>query len=73
MDDLRKNNVDIMTIGQYLQPTSKHLDVKEYVHPDKFEYYKNIAEEKGFLYVASGPFVRSSYNAAIGIDKVRAL
>lgn len=71
MDDLRNNDVDIMTMGQYLQPTSKHLEVKEYVHPDKFEHYRLIAEEKGFLYVASGPFVRSSYNAAIGIDKIR--
>jgi lipoic acid synthetase len=71
MDDLREIDCDILTIGQYLQPSKEHIQLKEYIHPDIFEKYKKIAEEKGFKYVASGPFVRSSYNAALGIDKVR--
>ncbi len=64
MDDLRKADVDIMTIGQYLQPSPMHLEIKEYVHPDKFREYKKAALEKGFKAVFSGPFVRSSYRAA---------
>jgi len=66
LKDLRNVGVDIVTIGQYLRPSShkKFLEVKEYVHPEKFEYYKKIALEMGFLYCASGPFVRSSYKAA---------
>lgn len=65
LKDLRETGVDIVTIGQYLRPTShkKFLEVKEYVHPEKFEYYKNIALEMGFLYCVSGPLVRSSYKA----------
>lgn len=63
MDDLRAISVDVFTLGQYLRPTLKHIEVSEYVPPEKFEYYKKIAESKGFLYVASGPFVRSSYKA----------
>lgn len=63
MDDLRKIGVDALTIGQYLQPSGLHIAVTEFVHPDVFEEYKKIGEEKGFLYVASGPFVRSSYRA----------
>ena len=63
MKDLRKINVDILTIGQYLRPSEKHLEVKEYVEPEKFEFYKIMGEDLGFLYVASGPFVRSSYKA----------
>lgn len=63
MDDLRAVNCDVLTIGQYLQPTKLHLTVNEYVPPERFEFYKKIAEEKGFLYVASGPFVRTSYKA----------
>lgn len=61
--DLRKADVDIITVGQYLQPSKKHLPVKEYVHPEKFEYYKKIFYKMGFLYVAAGPMVRSSYKA----------
>ena len=63
MDDLRANNVDIMTIGQYLQPTKKHLPVRKYYHPDEFKELKEIAMEKGFSHCESGPLVRSSYHA----------
>ncbi|MDQ0158784.1 lipoyl synthase [Alkalibacillus salilacus] len=63
MDDLRANNVDIVTIGQYLQPTRKHLNVERYYHPDEFEDLKQIALEKGFSHCESGPLVRSSYHA----------
>jgi lipoic acid synthetase len=63
MQDLRENSVDIVTIGQYLKPGKGYLDVAEYVHPDVFAEYKQVGEELGFLFVASGPFVRSSYNA----------
>ncbi|RLG00246.1 MAG: lipoyl synthase [Candidatus Wolframiiraptor sp.] len=64
MRDLRKVGVDILTLGQYLQPTRRHLPVVEYVHPEKFERLKKIGEELGFLSVAAGPLVRSSYKAA---------
>jgi len=63
MKDLRAVDVDILTIGQYLRPSKEHVSVSEYVSPAKFEQYKQIAENCGFLYVASGPFVRSSYRA----------
>ncbi|RYG72389.1 lipoyl synthase [Lentibacillus lipolyticus] len=63
MDDLRAHNVDIMTIGQYLQPTKKHLNIERYYHPDEFEELKQIALEKGFSHCESGPLVRSSYHA----------
>ncbi len=63
MDDLRAANVDFLTIGQYLQPTPKHAKVMRYVHPDDFTKYKKIAENKGFLMVASSPLTRSSYHA----------
>jgi lipoic acid synthetase len=63
MRDLLAHNVDIMTIGQYLKPGKGYLDVVEYIHPDMFKEYQSVGEELGFLYVASGPFVRSSYNA----------
>ena len=63
MEDLRAVNVDILTIGQYLRPSKGHIPVSEYVDPEKFEHYKKVAEKTGFLYVASGPFVRSSYRA----------
>jgi lipoic acid synthetase len=61
--DLREANVDILTLGQYLRPSKGHIPVEEYVSPDKFRYYQRMAEELGFLYVASGPFVRSSFKA----------
>ena len=63
MDDLRKVNCSIFTIGQYLQPTPVHLKVVEYVHPDVFEKYRLAGIEKGFAHVESKPLVRSSYHA----------
>lgn len=63
MDDLRKVGVDVITIGQYLQPTKKHLAVKEYVTPEQFSEYEKIGLEKGFRFVESSPLVRSSYRA----------
>ncbi|MDN4608314.1 lipoyl synthase [Sporosarcina highlanderae] len=63
MDDLLAHNVDIMTIGQYLQPTKKHLSVERYYHPDEFAELKAIALEKGFSHCEAGPLVRSSYHA----------
>ena len=63
MDDLRAAGVDFMTIGQYLQPTQEHAEIMRYVEPKTFDYYKRMAEGKGFLMVASGPMVRSSYHA----------
>jgi lipoic acid synthetase len=63
MDDLRSVGVDILTMGQYLQPTPKHLPVAEFITPSKFEEYRLIALEKGFRYVESAPLVRSSYHA----------
>jgi len=63
MRDLRESNCDILTLGQYLQPTLKHLPVVEFVTPQRFTEYKVRAEEMGFVHVASGPMVRSSYHA----------
>jgi len=63
MDDLRAVGCDILTLGQYLQPTKQHLPVVEFIHPDKFAIYKEAALKKGFRYVESGPLVRSSYHA----------
>lgn len=63
MKDLRSIDVDVITFGQYLRPTEKHLSVVEYVKPEKFEYFKTVGEQMGFKYVASGPMVRSSYKA----------
>ena len=64
ISDLRQVGVDVVTFGQYLQPSRSHLDVFEYVHPDAFETWRRVAEEElGFLYCASGPMVRSSYKA----------
>lgn len=63
MDDLSQSQVEILTLGQYLQPTQKHLPVARYVSPEEFKRYKLIALEKGFRYVESGPMVRSSYHA----------
>ncbi len=64
MEDLGKVNCDIVTIGQYLQPTPKHYPVHRYVTPEEFERYRVRGMEMGFLYVASGPLVRSSYKSA---------
>ncbi|WP_088103989.1 lipoyl synthase [Halalkalibacter urbisdiaboli] len=63
MDDLRASDVNIMTIGQYLQPTRKHLKVQKYYHPDEFAELKEIALSKGFSHCEAGPLVRSSYHA----------
>ena len=64
MDDLRDSGVQLLTLGQYLRPSARHLPVVEYVHPDSFKLYERIAYDKGFEFVASGPLVRSSYHAA---------
>ena len=63
MRDLRNAGCDILTLGQYLQPTKKHLRVVDFIHPDKFAEYQQTAEDLGFIHVASGPLVRSSYHA----------
>ena len=63
MSDLRSVNVDILTLGQYLQPTPNHLPVAEFIHPDQFAFYKEEGMKMGFRYVESGPLVRSSYHA----------
>jgi len=63
MDDLLSANVDFLTIGQYLQPTTKHFPLNRYVHPDEFKKLKEIALSKGFLIVSSSPLTRSSYHA----------
>ena len=63
MDDLRAVDCDVLTLGQYLQPTKKHLPVADFITPATFERYKEIGLEKGFKFVESGPLVRSSYHA----------
>jgi lipoic acid synthetase len=63
MNDLRSAKADVLTLGQYLQPTKQHLPVAEFVHPEKFAMYKEIGLKMGFLYVESAPLVRSSYHA----------
>jgi lipoic acid synthetase len=63
LEDLRATGCDILTLGQYLQPTLRHLPVVEFIRPEKFVEYRRLAEAMGFLHVASGPMVRSSYHA----------
>lgn len=63
MQDLKDNNVDVITIGQYLQPSKKHLAVERFVHPDEFSEFREIGYQMGFDYVESGPLVRSSYHS----------
>ena len=63
LEDLRSVKVDIVTLGQYLQPTAKHAPVKEFINPDQFEKYKEFGLKLGFRFVESGPLVRSSYHA----------
>lgn len=63
MDDLAAHGCDVMTIGQYLQPTKLHHEVLEFVHPDKFEFFREEGLRRGLGYVESGPLVRSSYHA----------
>lgn len=68
MDDILTTDCDILTVGQYLQPSSKHIDLVEFVTPEKFEEYRVNGLEKGFKFVASSPLVRSSYNAAEALE-----
>uniref|UniRef100_A0A3B3RLV4 lipoyl synthase n=1 Tax=Paramormyrops kingsleyae TaxID=1676925 RepID=A0A3B3RLV4_9TELE len=63
MSELREMGVDCLTLGQYMQPTKRHLKVEEYVTPEKFAYWEKVGVEMGFTYTASGPLVRSSYKA----------
>ncbi|WP_266206361.1 lipoyl synthase [Pontibacter kalidii] len=63
MDDLAANGCDILTLGQYLQPTKLHIEVAEFIHPDLFEHYREEGLSRGIKYVESGPLVRSSYHA----------
>lgn len=63
MEDLHKHDCDVLTIGQYLQPTKMHLPVHEFIHPDLFAHYKEVGLKMGFDYVESGPLVRSSYHS----------
>ncbi len=63
MDDLLENGCEVLTLGQYLQPTMDHMQVEDYIHPDQFEYYREQAVVKGFIAVESSPLVRSSYHA----------
>ena len=63
MDDLVEHGLDILTLGQYLQPTKMHIEVAEFIHPDKFAFFKEEGERRGIKYVESGPLVRSSYHA----------
>ncbi|KAK6093929.1 hypothetical protein MT418_005763 [Batrachochytrium dendrobatidis] len=63
LEELRKVDVDVVTFGQYMRPTTKHMKVSEYVHPEKFQHWADVAKQMGFKYVASGPLVRSSYKA----------
>ncbi|MEO9803218.1 MAG: lipoyl synthase [Reichenbachiella sp.] len=63
IDDLVENGLDILTLGQYLQPTKMHIEVAEFIHPDQFEKYKEEGLKRGLKYVESGPLVRSSYHA----------
>ena len=63
MDHLVAHGLDILTLGQYLQPTKLHIEVAEFIHPDRFEHYKEVGLKRGLKYVESGPLVRSSYHA----------
>ena len=69
LDDLAKNKVDIVTIGQYLRPTRNHHPIERWVSPEEFERYRQIGLKKGFLEVVSGPMVRSSYRAERALEK----
>lgn len=70
-NDLSGAGVDIITIGQYLRPSDKHVPVAEYVTPDTFEHYKELAVQFGIAHVVSGPLVRSSYKAGIVVENYR--
>jgi Lipoate synthase len=71
MDDLLAVGVKVMTIGQYLQPTRKHLELQEYISPEQFEKYKQVGLEKGFSFVESTPLVRSSYHAEQHVNALK--
>jgi lipoyl synthase len=72
MDDLRSADVDFLTIGQYLQPTRKHAEVKAFITPDEFKAYESVAYSKGFLMVSASPLTRSSYHAGDDFARLRA-
>ncbi|MGW8282111.1 MAG: lipoyl synthase, partial [Gemmatimonadota bacterium] len=72
MDDALEAGVQILTLGQYLRPTEKHLPIDRYVGPEEFAEWKRLGEELGFLHVESGPLVRSSYHAREQIEELRA-
>ncbi|MCG0314021.1 MAG: lipoyl synthase, partial [Calditerricola sp.] len=72
MDDLRAAGVDILTIGQYLQPTKQHLKIERYYHPDEFARLKEEGLKRGFKHVESGPLVRSSYHAHEQVESAKA-
>jgi lipoyl synthase len=72
MDDMRSADIDFLTIGQYLQPTPKHVAVEQFVTPDEFAAYGAMARAKGFLLVAASPLTRSSYHAGDDFEKMRA-
>jgi lipoic acid synthetase len=72
MDDLRAAEVDFLTIGQYLQPTPKHAEIKRYVDPEEFNYMERLARTKGFLMVSASPLTRSSYHAGDDFEKLKA-
>lgn len=71
MDELIQAGCDILSIGQYLRPSREHLPIAEYITPEQFDEYRITGLEKGFQYVASGPLVRSSYHAAVGMEALR--
>lgn len=72
MDDMRSADIDFMTIGQYLQPTKKHVDIEEFIKPDQFLKYKKRAKAKGFLHVSSSPLTRSSHHASEDFEVLQA-
>lgn len=72
MDDMRSAGIDFLTIGQYLQPTRKHVSIKRFVTPDEFRAYETIAKTKGFLLVSASPLTRSSYHADADFIKLQA-
>lgn len=71
LSDLRETGCDILTIGQYLQPSAEHYPLQRYVTPEEFDHYRDMALRKGFRFVTSTPLVRSSYRAAEAVDSVR--
>jgi len=71
MEDLLNVNCDFLTIGQYLKPSAKNIAVQEFIHPEIFERFKIVGEEMGFKYVASAPFVRSSFHAEEALEHIR--